>query len=331
SHVAVLSYALWQRTFGGDRDIIGQTATLSRQSYTIIGVMPRSFEFPTPGLTIANPAEIWVPMSFTPAEMADRGDDFDYGVIARLKPGVTLAQANEDVNMIAHRIEELFPPQLREELNLTASVTPLEDAALGRVRTLAALLLGAVGLVLLIACANVASLLLARAADRQREIAIRQALGAGRLRLLGQFITERLLLALGGGAAGLAMAYWGTGILAQLAPPSIPRSDQIELNSTVLLFTVGLSLATGLIFGTAPAFAASSLNLGETLKEGGRTSAGIRHRRLRSLVIASEIALATVLLVGAGLLIRSFIRVRDTDPGVRPQRGLTMSGGLPPA
>lgn len=331
SRVAVLSFSLWQQSFGGDRDVVGQTATLSRLPYTIIGVMPRSFAFPTPGLAIANPAEIWVPMSFRPDELPNRGDNFDYGVIARMKPGVALPQANSDVNSIAAGIQELYPPQMREDLNLTAYVMPLQEAALGRVRTLAALLLGAVGLVLLIACANVANLLLTRAADRQREIAIRRALGAGRLRLLRQFITESLLLALVGGAAGLALAYWGTSVLASLAPPSIPRADQIQLDSTVLMFTVALSLVTGLIFGTAPAFAASSINLSETLKEGGRSSKGIRHRRLRNLVIISEIALATVLLVGAGLLIRSFFRVRETDPGFRPHGVLTMSIGLPGA
>lgn len=327
--VAVLSYALWQQQFGGDQDVVGQTITLSRQTYTIIGVMPRSFVFPTPGLATANPAELWVPMSFSQSELADRGDDFDYSVIARLKSGSTLAQANEDVNAIAQRIEDQYPPPFRGQVNLSASVTPLRQAALGRVQTLTWLLLGAVGLVLLIACANVANLLLARAADRQKEIAIRQALGASRMRLVGQFMTESVVLALAGGAAGLLLANWGAKVLASLAPPDLPRADQIQLDSTVVLFTVGLSIATGFIFGTAPAFSASAVHISEMLKDGTRSSQGVGHRRLRSAVIVSEIALATVLLVGAGLLIRSFIRVRETDPGFRPERVITMSVNLP--
>ncbi|HYM01049.1 MAG TPA: ABC transporter permease [Blastocatellia bacterium] len=328
--VAVVSYALWQRSFGGDPSALGQTVTLSRESYTVIGVMPKSFVFPTPGLQFAQTAELWVPMAYSDEELKDRGDDFDYAVIARLKPGVSQQHASDDIKAIAYGIEQLFPPAIRSEIQITGGVTPLSDVALGNVRILAWLLLGAVGLVLLIACANVANLLLTRAVDRQKEIAIRIALGAGRFRLLSQFITESLLLAVVGGGAGLFLAVWGIGALASMAPATLPRANHIGVNSSVLLFTATLSLLTGLVFGAAPAFAASSVHLNETLKEGGRSGGqGARHQRLRSAVVVLELAFATVLLVSAGLLIRSFIKVREIDPGFRPQGVLTMSVPLP--
>lgn len=328
--VAILSYGLWQRSFAGDRNAIGQKVTLSRQDYTVIGVMPKQFSFPTPGIQYAEPADLWVPMALTPEEIEHRGDNFDYLVIARLKAGVTQAQAFQDVNAVAARILDLYPAQIRSQFNLTGELVPLSDVALGKVKLLAWLLLGAVALVLLIACANVANLLLARAADRQKEIAVRLALGAGRIRLLRQFMTESILLALIGGAAGLVLAGWGTGVLASLAPPTLPRADQIGMNGTVLIFTIVVSLATGIIFGTAPAFAASSVHFNDTLKEGGRgNSEGVGRRRLRAAVVISELAFATVLLVGAGLLIRSFARVRETNPGFRPQSLITMSVSLP--
>jgi predicted permease len=329
-HVAIISYSMWQRVFGAESSAIGQPLTLSREDYTVVGVMPKSFAFPTPGLSHSEPADLWVPIALSKDELADRGDDFDYSVIARLKPGISIDQATADVNNIAAGIRELLPASVRDEINLTAGVKPLTDIALGKVKTLAMLLLGAVALVLLISCANVANLLLTRAAGRQREVAVRIALGAGRLRLIRQLLTESLLLSLIGGAGGLALATWGTRILASLAPDSIPRRGDIKVDIAVLAFTFALSLLTGLFFGLAPALSASRTNLNEALKQGSRSATeGIGPRRLRKIIVTSEVALATILMIGAGLLIRSFARVRDTSPGFQPQSVLTMSVALP--
>ena len=327
--VAVLSYGLWQRRFGADPDVVGKTVSLDRMGYTIIGVMPRSFAFPIQGLSFFRPASLWVPMAFSSEELKNRGDNFNIGVVARLKPGVTLARATADAAAIAHGIQETYPAEVRGDLTLGAVVTPLDEVVVGDVRTLLLILAGAVGFVLLIACANVANLLLTRSAERRKEIAIRAALGAGRLRLLRQFLTESLMLALAGGALGLLVAKWGTDILVALAPASIPRAQESSLDLPVLGFTLALSLLTGLIFGTVPAWTASRTHLAETLKEGGRESTGAPHRRLRGALVVSEVALALVLLISAGLLIKSFVRCRETDPGFQPERLMTMSLALP--
>jgi putative ABC transport system permease protein len=330
--VAVLSDGLWRR-FGADPGVVGRTVALDRKPYTIIGVMPPRFEFPLRGPQFhSEPAELWLPMAFTPEELRVRGDNFNNSVIARLKPGVTLARANADVMAIARRIQELFPPDVRKDFNLEASVVPYREQVVGGVRTLLLVLLGAVGFVVLIACANVANLLLTRAAARQKEIAIRTALGASRLRLVCQLLSESALLALLGGALGLLLAYWGTDLLVAVIPGSIPRSQEIAVDLQVLGFTLALSLATGLVFGAGPAVAATRTRVNETLKEGGRGSAaGVHRSRLHGALIISEVALALVLLAGAGLLVRSFIHLRETDPGFRPQQVLTMSVSLAPS
>jgi putative ABC transport system permease protein len=329
--VMVLSYRLWQSRFGGDPNVLGRTVSLDRQPYTVIGVMPQSFDFPLRGLTsLSGAAMLWVPIAFSREELAQRGDNFNIGVVARLKPGVTLQQAAADAAAIAHRIQDTYPAEVRGDLDLGAIVTPLHERVVGRVKSLMYILLGAVGLILLIACANVANLLLARAVTRQKEIALRAALGAGRARLMRQLISESVLLALAGGTAGLAVAYWGSALLVALAPGDIPRIENVALDTQVLLFTMILSILTGMVFGCAPALAAWRTDLVENLKEGGRTSGGgAVHHRLRAALVVAEVSVALILLVGAGLLLRSFQRVRETEPGFQPERVLTMSVSLP--
>ncbi|MDE3137908.1 MAG: FtsX-like permease family protein, partial [Acidobacteriota bacterium] len=225
-----------------------------------------------------------------------------------------------------------YPASVRSEFSLTTAVTPLREAVVGKVQTLMAILLGAVGLVLLVACVNVANLLLARTMSRQKEIAVRLALGAGRARLLRQFIAENVALALVGGALGVGVALWGDRILVRLAPAAIPRAQNVSIDISVLLFTLVLSIAVGLVVGAAPAFAASGTDVNDSLKDGSRgSSTGRRHERLRAILVTSEIALALMLLVGAGLLIHSFVRVRDVNPGFESQRVLTFNVALPSA
>ncbi|HEX5481141.1 MAG TPA: ABC transporter permease [Terriglobia bacterium] len=329
--VAVLSYGLWQRRFGSDPHIIGKTIKLDTKSYLVTGVMPQSFQFPLPGLLGKSPAALWVPIAFTPQELSDLGNNYVYGVIGRLKPGMTLAQANADTDAIARRIWKQDFSGL-PAAQMGAAVTSLRQTWVGNTRILLFVLLGAVGLVLLIACVNVANLLLARAARRQKEIAVRAALGAGRSRLLRQFLAESILLGLAGGIAGLVLAAWGTELLVKLAPGDVLRSQVIGLNVPVLLFTLAISVLTGLIFGTAPALATSKIDLSLSLKEGSRSmTADRRHQRLRSALVVSEIALALVLLTGAGLLVKSFLRLRETNPGFSPEHVITASIDLPKA
>ncbi|PYU97345.1 MAG: hypothetical protein DMG26_21690 [Acidobacteria bacterium] len=318
--LAILSYPLWQRHFSGNSGVIGRTVTLDRQPYTVIGVMPRNFAFPLRGMEQGDAADVFVPMGFTREELADVGD------------GITLARANADVNAIAYRILQTYPPQFRDRIKLGAVALPLNAQVVGKVRTLLLLLLGAVGFVLLIACANVANLLLTRAAHRQREIAVRLALGAGRLRLLRQLAAENLLLALAGAGLGLLLTFEIIHLMATRMPANIPRVNAIEVDLTVLAFTLSLALLTGLVFGMVPALAASRTDVHSTLKEGGRSAHdGPQHRHLRTLLVVGEVALSLVLLVGAGLLVRSFEHVLATQPGFQPDHVLTVSLSLPEA
>jgi predicted permease len=330
--VAVLSYALWKQQFGGDPSIVGRVISLDRKPYTVLGVMPESFVFPFEGLEGFDSASLWIPMSFTPEERKDIGDDFDFGIVARLKRGVTLAGARADAGVVTAGIQRQYPASVRNEFLLSPVVTPLREAVVGKVQTLMAILLGAVGLVLLVACENVANLLLARTMSRRKEMAVRLALGSGRARLLRQFISENLALSLVGGALGIGVAVWSDSILVSLAPTAIPRAQSVSVNIPVLLFTLALSIAVGLVVGAAPAFAAAGTNVNESLKEGSRgSSMGRRHERLRAALVTSEIALALMLLVGAGLLIRSFIQVRGVNPGFQSQHVLTFNVTLPSA
>jgi predicted permease len=328
--LAVISYRLWQRKFAGQDDVLGKTLSLNRKPYTVVGVMPQGFEFPL--AAASDLADLWVPMGFTPTEIADVGDNFDYQTVARIKPGVTRAQANEDVTAIAYRILQTYPASMRSDINLGAVTIPISEAVRGRVKTLLWVLTGAVGIVLLIACANVANLLLARTAGRQREMAVRAALGAGRWRLARQFIIESLMLAMAGGMLGLLVALWGTPLLMTRVPVGLPIVGTPGVDMTVLGFTLGLSLVIGILFGAGPSFASSEGDLNQALKESGRSGGtGIRHRHVRSVLVVSEAALALILLVSAGLLVRSFSLLSKTDPGFRTEHLLTLSLDLPEA
>ena len=318
--VVLLSYGLWQRRFGGDPNIVGKPLTLNSESYQVVGVMPARFQFPT------NDNQIWVPIAFTSEEAADREVKF-LEVIARLKPGITLAQAQAEMTTIAARLQQQYP---ETNVDIGAAVTSLHEHLVGDIRPALLILLGAVGLVLLIACANVASLLLARAAVRQKEIAVRVALGARRMRLIRQFLTESLVLSTLGGVVGLAVAYIGLVLLRTLIPEDILQASEISIDLKVLGFTLLVSIATGVIFGLAPAIQALRFKQSETLKEGGRNPAtGGSGKRLRSVLVTAEVAISLVLLIGAGLLINSFVRLRNVDPGFRSENLLTMRIAMP--
>ncbi len=305
--VVVLGHGFWQTHFAGDPQIVGKTVLLSGESYEVIGVMPPDFR--TPGQT-----QVWAPAAFTERQVQQRGSHY-INVIARLKPEVSLEQARAELVAVAKRLEAQYP---ETNTGWSTNVNTLHQQVVGSVERPLKVLLAAVGFVLVIACANVANLLLARAAGRQREIAIRTALGAGRLRLVRQLLTESVLLGLAGGALGLLLAFWGIDLLRALNPGTIPRASGIGVDRWVLLFTTGVSLLTGFLFGLAPALACSHMEVGESLKEGGRTaSVGRGRQRLRQGLVVVETALALVLLVGSALLLRSFARLQGVDPGFR--------------
>jgi putative ABC transport system permease protein len=313
--VVILSYGVWQRRFAGDPGIVGKAISLNGASYTVVGVMPARFQFPT----IAD--QVWVPIAFTPEQAADRTTHY-LTVLARLKPGVTLSQAQTEMSTIATRLQQQYP---QSNTDIGAAVTLLQEDLVSDIRPALLILLGAVAMVLLIACANVANLLLARAAVRQKEIAVRVALGARRQRLIRQFLTESLMLSTMGGIVGLGIAYGGLILLRSFIPENISQAREISLDFKVLGFTLFVSIATGVIFGLAPAIQALRFNQSETLKEGGRDAArGSSGKRLRSLLVTAEVAISLVLLIGAGLLINSFLRLRNVDPGFRVDNLLTM-------
>ncbi len=312
--VVVLSDGLWKRRFGSDPQIVGQQVSLSGRSRTVIGVMPAGFSFPE------KDTEAWIPIALDARRKAARGF-FSFKAIGLLKQNVSLDQARSDMGAIAARISEQFPDQEGYGSNLVG----LHQQVVGSVRVAILALFAAVGFVLLIACANVANLLLARAATREREIAIRTALGAGRGRLIRQLLTESMTISLVGGALGLLVAKFGLDALITLSPADTPRLDSVGIDGRVLAFTLGVSLLTGLIFGLAPALQASRPDLNETLKEGGRGSGGsIKRNRVRSTLVVAEVALSLLLLVCAGLMIKSFIRLQQFDLGFNPDHLLTM-------
>jgi putative ABC transport system permease protein len=317
--VVVLSYGLWQRRFGGDPNILGQTLTLNNRQRVVIGVMPKGFQFP-------EVAEAWGPLALN-TKIWTRTD---HGLlsIARLKPGVTLEQAQAEMIQIASNIEALNP--VTNE-GLSVALTSLRAGLVGDYKKALLILLGVVAFVLLIACVNVANLLLARATARQKEIAIRAALGANRKRIFRQLLTESLLLGLISGALGLVLALWGMDLLLAAIPIDIPFWMKFDLDGRALGFTAACSLLTGFVFGTVPALEASNPDLNETLKEGGRSGSGSGRHRLRSLLVVGEIALSLVLLVGAGLMMRSFMSLQNVNAGINPSGVLTMYIALPGA
>jgi putative ABC transport system permease protein len=321
----VMSYGLWQRRFGSDPNIIGRQLNLSGQPTTVVGVMPPNFQwFIRKGSLTAKAAEIWLPFRIT-SDFRQRKGRF-MQVVGRLKPGVTMPQAHAEIKTIASRLEQQF---YDFNANWNANVIPLREQLTGDIRLPLLILLGAVGFVLLIACANVANLLLARAATRQKEIAIRAALGAKRWRVIRQLFTEGLPLAVLGGVFGLLLAWWGTSLLATLSPPELIDLSQVKINLKVLGFTLGVSLLTGMIFSLAPALESTRLNLSDSLKEGVKGGSTTSTHRLRSVLVVAQVALALVLLVCAGLLIRSFNRLNSVDPGFNPENVLTMRVVLP--
>ncbi|HJQ25491.1 MAG TPA: ABC transporter permease [Blastocatellia bacterium] len=312
----ILSYGVWQRRFNGDPEVIDRVVRVEGDNCTVVGVMPNGFNYP-------GEAEVWLP-----AALGTKRDNAFLRVVARLQPGVTQAEAQAEMTTIARRLEQAFPQTNR---GMGVNLVPLQTYIVGDVRTALLVFLGAVGFVLLIACANVANLLLARAATRQKEMAIRAALGASRWRIVQQLLIESLLLALLGGALGLVLASWGLNLLVAAAPQEIPRLNAITIDVQVLGFTLLISMLTGIIFGLAPALQASKPDLNTALKDGGRTSGGTLRHRLRNLLVVAEVSLALVLLIGGGLLLKSFMRLRDTSLGFNPDHLLTASITLPEA
>ncbi len=323
-HVVVLNYHLWRAQFGGDRSIVGRNVTLDGKAYTVIGVMPQSFQYP-------QSVELWTPLAIVPDYAKDRGIRW-LRVLARFKPGVTIDQAHSEMKTIAARLGSAYPKTNKDyDVNLVS----LRELTSGDVRPALLVLLCSVGLVLLIACANVANLLLSRAVTRKREIAIRVALGASRLRMLRQFLTESVLLGIVGGAFGLVIAYWGVGALVAMFPTtisnlSIPRVETIPIDRWVLGFALLASVVTGIAFGLVPALQACRVSPNESLKESGRSgTAGSHGRRLRNILVVSEVALSLVLLTAASLMIKSFVRLVQADLGFHTDHLLTLRVLLP--
>jgi putative ABC transport system permease protein len=314
----LISNALWQRRFHSDPAAMGRTLTVDGISRTVVGVVPHEL-----GEMVR--ADLWLPTAINPNN--PERQNHNYGIVARLKPGVTVAQARSEMTVIAQRLELAYPAT---NTGWGITVFPMAEMFTGRIRPVLLILLGAVGLLLLIACANLANLLLARAATREKEIAIRGAMGAGRSRIVRQLVTESLVLAMAGGALGLILASYGVQAMRSVVPDMFPMLQHMSVDLPVLAFTFGISIATGLLFGLVPAWKSSHTDLNTTLKEAaGRSEGGGGSHRIRSFLLASEVALAVLLCVSAGLLLRSFVRVMEVNPGVRTANILTMNLSLP--
>lgn len=330
NRVVILSHKLWQRRFGGDPNVVGQQLQIGGEPYTVQAVMGPDFVFPKdvglPDYFSFAKTEMWLPIALTEEQRTNRSSHH-IAVIARLKPGATLAQAQSQMAGIAKNVEQQNPEQSKD---WGTSVNLVHEQVVGASRKVILILLGAVGFVLLIACANVANLLLARSASRQKEIAIRTALGAGRARIVRQLLTESILLSLIGGALGVVLASWGVKLLLAFSSDRLPRVAEINIDTRVLFFTFAVSLATGVLFGLVPALQVSKTDINEALKESGRSAMGGRRRqRARNLLVVSEVALSLVLLVGAGLLAKSFVRLQNVSAGFAPDHLLTVNLALP--
>jgi putative ABC transport system permease protein len=333
--VVIISARLWQRRFNSDPQIIGTKLLLNGKSFTVVGVMPAGFDFPLQLFNLGNGgqfggrAEIWKPLAFTDEEMKKRGSR-TYTIIGRLATGTSVPQAQAEIETITAQMRREHPDNYAQDNSFGGDVLLLKDLAVAGMRPALFILLGAVCLVLLIACANLTTMLLARAAAREREIAIRVALGAGRLRLLKQVFTESVLLALIGGVAGVLLALWGVELLKTIGAQTVPRLREVNVDLVVLGMTLAICVGTGIIFGLAPGLASARPELTEALEEGGRSSThGTRRNRLRNGLVSAEVALALVLLSGAGLLIKSFVRLQNVNPGFNPRNALTFEISLP--
>jgi putative ABC transport system permease protein len=317
----VLSDGLWKRRFGQDPRIVGKTIALDGNSYTVIGVAPARFSFP-------DRPEVWIPLVFSSDDVNPEGRGSHWmGIIGRLAPNVTVAQATSELATITRRLEQQYP---ESNTGMSGAVIPMQEYMVGDVRPALYVMLGAVAFVLLIACANVANLLLVRAASRESEMAVRTALGAGAWRIVRQLVIESVLLALIGGVFGTLLALWGVDLLLAMAPNGLPRINEVSVNGSVLLFTAGVTAATGVLFGLFPALHAARANVSGVLKDGMRgSSGGVASRRARNTLVMAEMALAVVLLVGAGLLIRSFGKLLAVDPGFRAERVVTFAISAP--
>lgn len=327
SPVAVISYAMWKERFHTDPHVLGTMIDLDRSPYEIIGVMPRSFEFPLDAGRLSH-RDLWVPMSFTPVEKKSEGDNFDYSVVARLKPGLTTVQAQQDLDRVMEGIQAQFPSS--GGVKLSAGFVPLRDEVIENARPILRILLGAVALILFIACANLANLLLLRAAGRRRELGMRMALGAARKTLFRQLMTESLALSCLGGIAGLALAVALVRLAAAKLPDSLPRLSEVTVSWPLLFAAIALTGVTGLFCGLAPAIQSMRGDVLDSLREGGRgIGHGPKRSRVRSGMVVLEVGLAMVLLVSSGLLLRSFAKMLEVDPGFEPSHALTASLALP--
>jgi putative ABC transport system permease protein len=330
-NAVILSHRLWRQRFGSDPGILDRAITLNGQSYSVVGIMPAGFGFPKGAETPAyfqfgSQTDLWVPVALTQREI----DNFSlaFAVVARRKAGVPVRQAQAEMDVIMRRLEKEDPSNNK---GFSARVIPLQENIVSAVRPALLAMMAAVAAVLLIACANLANLLLARAASRQKEVAIRAALGATRTQLARQFLTESMLLSFGGGCLGLALAYWGMMLLGATMPANVPRMNEARMDLAVVAFTFGISVLTGSAFGLAPAVQASCRDLNARLKEGGRTSGGHPHSGFRNFLVVAEVAIALVLLAAAGLLLKSFLKLHSVDPGFRPENVVALELTLPMA
>ena len=320
-HVVVLTYGLWKTRFGGDRSLIGKTIELNGEAHTIVGVLPPSFFFPRRGADLAVPLR-----AQTDPRRTNRADHF-LDAIGRLQPGVSPSQATSELDAIAHHLQQQYPQTNFK--NTGVILSPLFEEVVGKFRSALWMLLGAVGLLLLIACSSLANLLLARASTRQREIAIRTALGANRMRIVRQLVTETVILSLTGGIAGILLASWGVQALVKLGPADLPRTNEIAVDATVLWFAGGLSLLAGLVFGIVPALQSGKSNFDHLRGSGALAEGAGKGSRTRGFIVSVQVALAMVLLVGAGLLLRSFARLQAVSPGFDPDHVLYLRISLP--